>query len=150
MLAVNIQLQLVAGCNYTHTHKKAIYKLATGTRKTTDKCALVLTPCTRSHVTAALTTGTVAGIGGVLRAKAGRKRTRGQSRSRSRTRSPCCREAEGRSEHSTADEGVEDQSGGIGCLLAYVCAQILIIEPKSLSPRCRGTPCNWVLLALIY
>lgn len=73
-----------------------------------------LKPCTRSEVTAAMPAGTVAGIGGVLRAKAVRKSTRRQSRSRSRTRSPCGREDH--SEHSTADEGVEDQSGGMDCI----------------------------------
>ena len=73
---------------------------------------------------AALPTGTVAGIGGVLRARA--VRTRGQSKSRSRTRSPCRPEAEEQSEHSTADEGVEDQSGGVVCLVTYGCTQIML------------------------
>ena len=70
-------------------------------------------------MTAALTTGTVAGIDGVLRAKAVRKSVRGhgQSRSRSRTQSPCRHEGQEQSEHSTADEGIEDQSGRIDCLV---------------------------------
>ena len=114
----------------------------------------MFTPRTRSYVIAALTTGTVAGIGGELRARAVGKRIRGQSKSRSRTRSPCRPVAEEQSEHSTADEGIEDQSGRIVCLVTYGCTQIRLSpcrpvaeELESHSLLCRGTPCSLFLLA---
>ena len=54
--------------------------------------------------------GTLAGIGGALRARAVRK----SIRVRSRSRSPCRARAEEQSEadQSTADDACDDQSGG--------------------------------------
>ena len=91
---------------------------------------IVVGACSMSHIlSSAEAAGTVAGIGGVLRATAVRKRTRVQSRSRSRSPHRAGGEEQSEQDHSTGDDGVDDQSGEIISTHAYL-QQVLRLRPE--------------------